>query len=213
MDKNPQGTAGWFQDRLGKVTASKLHCIAQRAVRNPEKPLKKYDDYKAQLVLERLTGKVAESFVTEAMEIGMAREDAAALTYAMETGADVQNSPFVPHGTIADCGASPDRLVGESGLIEIKCPQPAAHMDFIMTNKIKEEYVWQMQWQMACTGRQWCDFVSYNPDFPPHLVARTKRVERDNDAILSAESLVIIFLDEVRAQVVALESPEVKAVT
>ena len=208
MDKNPQGTAGWFQDRLGKVTASKLHCIAQRAVRNPDKPLKKYDDYKAQLVLERLTGKVADSFVTEAMEIGMAREDAAALHYAMETGADVQASPFVEQLEIAECGASPDRLVGDNGVIEIKCPQPAAHMDFIMTGKIKEEYVWQIQWQMACTGRQWCDFVSYNPDFPPHLVCQVQRVARDPQAILNAESLVIIFLDEVRTQVSALEKPE-----
>lgn len=205
MDKNPQEGAAWIAARVGKVTASNVWKIVRRQKNG--NPYAAYDDYLTQLVLERLTGRAADNFVSDAMQIGTMREDGAALHYAMETGADVQFAPFVDHPTIADCGASPDRLVDDMGLVEIKCPQPKAHMDFLMTGAIPENYWWQMQWQMACTERAWCDFMSYSPDFDarPALVAKIKRIERDDAAITEAENLVMVFIEEVKAQVAKLE--------
>lgn len=205
MDKNPQDSAAWIQSRVGKVTASNLWKVVRRQKNG--KTYAAHDDYLAQLVMERLTGRAADNYVSEAMEIGTMREDGAALHYAMETGADVQFSDFVNHPTIEGCGASPDRLVDDMGLIEIKCPQPKAHFDFLMTDEIPENYWWQMQWQMACTERQWCDFMSYSPEFDarPALVAKIKRVERDDEAIMQAENLAMLFIEEVKARVEKLE--------
>lgn len=189
--RNPQELASWHASRVGKVTASAVHKIARR--RKDGNPYAEYANYQAEIILERLTGSAASHFVTPAMEVGTLREPEAALAYTMETGREVAFSEFVDHPTIARSGASPDRLVGDDGLIEIKCPQPKAHLDFLMTGAVPDEYYWQMQWQMACTGRQWCDLFYYNPDFPPHLQTRTVRIDRNADDILNAESLIIIF--------------------
>lgn len=206
MTSNPQEKASWHIARVGKVTASAVHKIVRRTAK--DKPYAAYGDYQSELILERLTGKAADHFVSAAMETGTLREPEAALAYTMETGRKVEFSDFVDHATVARSGASPDRLVGENGLLEIKCPQPKAHMDFLMTETVPVEYYWQMQWQMCCTGRQWCDLMYYNPDFPPHLQTRTVRVERNAMDILNAESLVLIFDQECEAQIEALNKSE-----
>lgn len=206
---NPQEAAAWVAKRVGKVTASSLHKIARR--KKDGNPYSSYEDYRAEIALERLTGRAADHFVTPAMEAGTAREPEAALAYAMETGAELAFSDFVPHPTIECMGASPDRLVGSDGLVEIKCPQPKAHFDFLMTGEIKPEYYWQCQAQMACTGRKWNDLFYYNPEFPPHLQTKCIRIERNADDILNAESLVIIFDQEIEAMLAKLAADEAQA--
>jgi exodeoxyribonuclease (lambda-induced) len=209
MVDNPQEAAAWVAKRVGKVTASSLHKIARR--KKDGNPYASYEDYRAEIALERLTGRAADHFVTPAMEVGTAREPEAALAYAMETGAELAFSDFVPHPTIEAMGASPDRLVGSEGLVEIKCPQPKAHFDFLMTGAIKPEYYWQCQAQMACTGRKWDDLFYYNPDFPPHLQTKRIRIERNDDDIRNAESLVIIFDQECEAMLAKLAAEEAQA--
>jgi len=206
---NPQEAAAWVAKRVGKVTASSLHKVARR--KKDGTPYAAYEDYRAEIALERLTGRAADHFVTPAMETGTAREPEAALAYAMETGTELAFSDFVPHPTIEAMGASPDRLVGFEGLVEIKCPQPKAHFDFLMTGEIKPEYYWQCQAQMACTKRKWDDLFYYNPDFPPHLQTKRVRIERNDDDILNAESLVILFDKECEEMLATLAAAEEQA--
>jgi predicted phage-related endonuclease len=103
-------------------------------------------------------------------------------------------------------GASPDGLVGDRGLVEIKCPQPTAHIETLDSQAIPAKYIPQMDWQLACTGRDWCDFVSYNPEFPEKMRMFVKRLERDDKRIKELEAMVEVFLDEVQAKVLALKS-------
>ena len=123
-------------------------------------------------------------------------EPVARAVYIIETGRDVEETGMIEHPTIAMSGASPDGLVGSDGLIEIKCPNTATHLEFVCTNEPKPAYMLQMLWQMACTGRQWCDFVSYDDRLPEHLAYRCIRIERDNDKIAEIEAEVIAFLAE-----------------
>lgn len=209
MVDNPQEAAAWVAKRVGKVTASSLYKVARR--KKDGTPYADYDNYRAEIALERLTGRAADHFVTPAMETGTAREPEAALAYSMETGAELAFSDFVPHPTIEAMGASPDRLVGADGLVEIKCPQPKAHFDFLMTGLIKPEYYWQCQGGMSCTKRKWNDLFYYNPDFPPHLQTKRVRIDRNDDDILNAESLVIIFDQEIEAMLAKLAAEEAQA--
>jgi len=113
---------------------------------------------------------------------------------------------FVTHPSIQMAGASPDGLVGTDGLVEIKCPNTATHIDTLLGGKVDSKYITQIQWQLACTGRQWCDFVSYDPRMPEHLAIWVKRVPRDDAMIEELESAVRVFLAEVASTVAALEA-------
>jgi hypothetical protein len=118
---------------------------------------------------------------------------------------------FAPHPSIADSGASPDGLVGSGGLVEFKCPNTATHIDTLLTGKIDADYITQMQWQMACTGRQWCDWVSFDPRMPESMKLYVRRVDRDNDLIATLEKDVTAFLDEMAkklAQLIALQQKQ-----
>ena len=130
------------------------------------------------------------------MQHGTDTEPAARAMYMLETGADVTETGFIPHPSIAMSGASPDGLVGEDGLIEIKCPNTATHLEFLQSRKPKHEYLLQMQWQMACTGRQWCDFVSYDDRLPEKLAYRCIRIPRDDKLIAELEEEAVKFLTE-----------------
>ena len=160
----------------------------------------------AQLLTERLTGEVAESFSSSAMQWGTDTEPKARATYALLTGNSVTETGFVVHPSIANAGASPDGLVDEDGLIEIKCPNTATHLDTLRTEKIPGKYQKQMLWQMACTGRAWCDFVSFDPRLPANLCIFLQRFERDDAAIASIEEEVSGFLEELDTQIRALEA-------
>ena len=195
----------WFEARLGKVTASKIADVMSTLKTGKEAITRK--NYRIQLVSERLTNKKADSFINDAMRIGIEREDDARTSYIFKHN-DVEETGFVDHPTIPMTGASPDGLVGDDGLIEIKCPLTTTHTDTLISGKAPSKYIPQMQWQMACTGRKWCDFVSYNPDFPENLQLFVVRVERDDTLIKELEDGVKKFLSEVDETVTKLKESE-----
>ena len=188
-----QRTEEWFADRLGKVTASRIADVMM----NPTTA--GYANYQAQLVCERLTGQPTETFTSAAMQHGTDTEPQARAMYELTCGADVVEVGFIPHSTLAMSGASPDGLVGDDGLVEIKCPQPATHIKTLTGKSIDRRYLLQMQWQMACTDRQWCDFVSFCPSFPADLQLFVKRVERDAEMVEEITAAVTQFLAGVDA--------------
>ena len=197
-----QGTPEWFNSRLGKVTASRVADVLA-TIKSGESASRR--NYRMQLVCERLTGKKEETFTNAHMERGIELEPIARSLYEMDSGLFVKEIAFVEHPTIAMAGCSPDGLVGDDGLIEIKCPTVANHIETLTSNSAPSKYIAQMQWQMACTGRKWCDFVSFNVELPDHLQLFVKRVERDDEYIANAEKEVIAFLDEVSETVTKLE--------
>ena len=195
-----QGTDEWLLERAGKVTASALSNVMMA------KTTAGYQNYMAQLICERLTGEPVETFKSAAMEHGNETEPQARAFYEMETGNEVVEVGFCPHSTLDKSGASPDGLVGELGLVEIKCPQPAKHIKNLMGGTIDKAYMLQMQWQMECTGREWCDFVSFNPTFPAHLQLHITRVDRDAEMQEEIKTAVTNFLADLDAKLRALEA-------
>jgi putative phage-type endonuclease len=193
-----QGTPEWFAQRLGKVTASR---VADVIAKTKTGYSTSRANYLAQLVAERLTGQAAESFSNAAMQHGTETEPLARMAYETETGLMVTEVAMIDHPTIAMTGASPDGLVGESGLVEIKCPNTATHIDTLLSDKAPTKYIPQMQWQMVCTGRAWCDFVSFDPRLPEDMQLFVKRVERDDAYIAELEAEVKTFLIEVESTV------------
>lgn len=188
-----QGTPEWFEQRRGKVTASR---IADLMAKTKTGYSASRQNYLMQLLCERLTGKVEEGYKSSAMQRGSELEDEARNWYQLETGEIVEQVSFIDHPSIDFAGASPDGLVGEDGLIEIKCPNTATHIETLRTEKPSERYYKQMQWQMAVTGRKWCDFVSFDDRLPSRLAYFCKRIPRDDQAIAEIETAVQQFLTE-----------------
>lgn len=193
-----QRTAEWFQARLGKVTASR---VADVIAKTKTGYSASRENYMAQLVVERLTNTQAESYTNAAMQWGTDQEPFARAAYELKMGVMVDETGLVDHPTIPMAGASPDGLVGEDGLVEIKCPNTATHIDTLLTQTVPAKYNTQMQFQMACTGRQWCDFVSFDPRMPQKAQIFIKRVLRDDSFIKEIESEIKKFLAEVSAKV------------
>lgn len=196
-----QQTDEWRQERCGKVTASR---ISDMLAKTKTGWGASRGNYMAELVAERLTGRPTEGFQSAAMRRGTELEPDAADAYEFRTGLDLQPVGFVPHPTIAMAGSSPDRLVGADGLAEIKVPNTATHIETLLKGNIDAGYLKQMDFQMACTGRQWCDFVSFCPDLPPRMQLFIKRIHRNAGTIGEIERETVVFLSEVEAQVAAL---------
>ena len=187
-----QGSPEWLAERAGKVTASMVSAVLMK----PETA--GYRDYQAQLVAEILTGKPQGSdFTSAAMQFGTETEPLARSAYEAETGFSVDEVGFCQHPTIERSGASPDGLMGKNGLVEIKCPKVATHLAYLIAGVVPATYRNQMMWQMACTGRDWCDFVSFRPDLPEHLQLFIVRFKRDPARIIELETAVVAFLDSV----------------
>lgn len=205
-----QGTEEWRRQRLGKATGSRIADIIAKGKSGASSASRK--NYAAQLVIERLTEEVQPGFSSEPMEWGNDKEPEARAAYAFlrADGVTVTKAGFVDHPRIPMAGASPDSYVGEDGLLEIKCPNSATHMETILGKSPPAKYMTQMQWVMACTGRQWCDFVSYDPRFPENLALHVIRVPRDQKRIIELETEVSIFLREVSAAVDALKALELE---
>lgn len=202
-----QRTPEWFADRAGKVTASK---IADMMATTKSGPSASRANYLAQLVAERLTGTVEQGFTNAAMQHGIDCEAEARTAYEFLHSATVVEVGMVPHPTIAMAGASPDGLVGDDGLIEIKCPNTATHIATLRGGSIDGKYLKQMQFQMACTGRQWCDFASYDPRLPVEMQLHVVRVPRDDAMIAEIEAATIAFLAEVDVTVADLSNRYMK---
>ena len=188
-----QGTEEWFTIRIGKVTASR---VADVIAKTKTGYSASRDNYMAQLVCERLTGQKGESFTNAAMQHGTETEPLARAAYEALKDVLVDEVGFVPHPTIEMAGASPDGLVGDDGLIEIKCPNTATHIDTLLSQTVPGKYNTQMQFQMACTGRKWCDFVSFDNRLPEELQLFVKRVPRDDTYIKLMEAEIVQFIAE-----------------
>lgn len=193
-----QGSPEWHAKRCGKVTASR---IADMMAKTKTGWGAGRANYRAQLVAERLTGIVANGYTNDAMEWGTATEADARAAYSFLRNADVVEIDFVDHPTIGMSGCSPDGLVGEHGLVEIKCPNTATHITTLLGGTIPGKYQLQMLWQMACTGRQWCDFVSFDPRMPDDMRLFVQRLARDEGQIAEIAAEVQVFLGEVEAMV------------
>lgn len=198
MNEIIQGSQEWFAQRIGRVTASRVSDIIAKTKTGVSASRA---NYLAQLVAERLTGQAADTFKSGAMQHGTETEPQARMAYEAETGLMVTEVAMIQHGTIEMAGASPDGLVGEDGLVEIKCPNTSTHIATLMADKAPIQYIPQMQWQMACTGRAWCDFVSFDPRMPEDMQLFIKRVPRDNALIAEYEAEVVKFLAEVQETV------------
>ena len=198
MSEIIQGTPEWFAQRLGKVTASR---VADVIAKTKSGYSTSRANYLAQLVAERLTGRVAESYSNAAMQHGTDTEPLARMAYEAETGLMVTEVAMIDHPTIPMTGASPDGFVGDQGLVEIKCPNTATHIDTLLADKTQSKYTPQMQWQMACTGKKWCDFVSFDPRLPDDMQLFVTRVERDDAYIAELEAEIKTFLGEVETTV------------
>ena len=186
-----QGTDEWFAARLGKVTASRAADVMTK------KGSAARANLSAQLVLERLTNTKGESFSSAAMQWGVDQEPFARAAYEAHSGVWVDTVGFVQHPTIERAGASPDGLVGHDGLVEIKCPNTATMIDTLLTGKVPSNYATQMQMQMACTGRAWCDYAVFDSRMPVKAQLFVKRVQRDQKFIDDMEKEIIAFLAEV----------------
>lgn len=201
MHSMDQGSAEWLQARLGKATASK---IADIMAKTKSGPSASRANYAAQLVAERLSGTPAEGFTNAAMQWGTDTESEARDAYAADRLCEVREIGFADHPTIPMTGASPDGLIGEDGLVEIKCPNTATHIDTLLNRAVPSKYVKQMMWQMACTERRWCDFASYDPRLPESMRLLVIRLHRSDDMIAEIEAEVAAFLVEVDQTVAAL---------
>lgn len=198
-----QGSPEWFEQRLGRATASR---IADVIAKTKTGYSTSRENYCVELALERITGKRQEFYSNDAMKWGTETEPLARAAYEAHTGAMVEEVAMIAHPTIEMAGASPDGLLDADGLIEIKCPNSATHIKTMLSSKPDSKYITQMMWQMACTGRKWCEFVSFDPRFPQHLRLFIKRIERDDAMVASLEKEVSSFLAEVSEMVEQLNN-------
>ena len=199
MSEVEQLSPEWFAQRCGKATASRISDIVAKTKSGYSTSRA---NYMAQLVVERMTNQVAESYTNAAMEWGIENEGFARANYESKMNLLVTETGAIDHPTIPMSAASPDGLVVDKdnaslGCLEIKCPNTAQHISSLLGEEVAKKYYDQMQWQLACTGRYWCDFVSYDPRMPKELQLFIKRIVRDDKYIAELEGEVIQFLKEV----------------
>lgn len=201
-----QRSEGWFADRCGKVTASRIKDIGAKPVKG-----KKYNALTLTILSERITSVQEETPTSKAMQWGIDQEENAIAAYENETGNFVKGTGLIDHPVIKLSGASPDGLVNLDGQIEVKCPSTATHLNTLLTKEIPVEYIPQITWQLACTRRGWCDFVSYDPRLPEHLRLVVIRVNAENLDIAGIEQSVIQFNQKIDQIIAELNPVEVAA--
>lgn len=182
-----QGTDEWLQARAGKITASRIADVLMKPTTAG------YQNYRSQLICERLTGRPVDTFKSAAMQRGNDIEPQARAMFTMNTGLAVEETGFVDHPTIPNAGASPDGLIGDDGLVEIKCPLMTEHIRMLTGGKPKHVYACQMDWQMECTGRKWVRFVNFHPEFPDDLQMHIIEIERNEERLEQLREAVAAF--------------------
>lgn len=198
-----QRSAEWFAARLGKATASRMADICAKTKSGYAATRKAYH---SQLVRERLLGVPEDSYCNAAMQWGIDHEAEARRAYEFHADCDVVEVGFIDHAAIPNAGCSPDGLIGDDGLVELKCPTPATHQDILLGKAFPDKYVKQAVWQMACTGRVYCDLVTYDPRWPEAMRLFVQRIDRDDEAIAELEAEVTAFLAEVDETVARLRA-------
>lgn len=194
-----QGTEEWLAQRRGKATASRFKDVLAMVGRGEAASRR---NYRADLVVERITGESEPFFESWEMKRGRDLEPEARAAYlkAFDLEADHIEAGFIDHDSLM-AGCSPDGFIGMDGLVEIKCPErKAKHIALLLEPSVPSEYHWQVQGQLWITGRDWCDFVSYHPAFPPKMQLVRIRVKRDAGEIKKLEAAVRVFLHEVDEQ-------------
>jgi len=218
-----QQSDAWLRVRVGRITGSRIADVCSYLTRASNKkkagdPSAKRDDYKLEIITARLTGRHKDHYTTPAMERGTMLEDDARLYYEGATRQMAEPVGFVVHREYDFTGASADSLVGEDGVLEIKCPLPWNHLEYVLDGEVPAQYMPQIQWEMACSGRKWCDFVSFCPDIPTEsLRFFYRRVERDEqliarytDEVLKFEAEIKAFMEEHGATPIAPFPPEIR---
>ena len=198
-----QRSPEWFAARCGSLGASQIH---EALARTKTGWGASRANIMAQLAVERLTGAPSEGFTTAAMQHGIDTEPQARAAYEFLTDTKVQEVGLILHPTIVGSHASPDGMIGADGLLELKCPQPAAHLDTLLNERMPDKYFKQIMWQLGCSNRIWADYVSFSPVFPAAMQLWVKRVERDPNFISELESEVRTFLVELERKVDELRS-------
>jgi len=199
MNDIAQRSVEWFESRRGLVTASRIKDIAKKQKNGSFYATR--ETYKNQLIAEIITGVSVKIPTSDAMQHGIDTEEMARKEYSEIVWDDVVEAPFVKHSRIERSGASPDGLVGSDGLLEIKCPTTVTHVLTLRENKMPEDHNYQVQWQMACTGRKFCDFMSYDPRLPEQYRIYLERIDRDDLFIAQLEEIVVNFLKEVDEEI------------
>ena len=199
-----QRSEGWFEARRGLVTASKIKDIAKKQKNGSFYATR--ETYKNQLIAEIITGVSIKIPTSDAMQHGIDTEEAARKAYQEIVWDEVTEASFVKHSRIERSGASPDGYVGDKGLLEIKCPTTVTHVLTLRNNEMPEDHAYQVQWQMACTGRKFCDFMSYDPRLPEQYRIYLERIDRDDLFIAQLEEIVVNFLKEVDEEIKKLEN-------
>ena len=184
-----QRTEQWYADRLGHATGSRASDILAG------KDTQARRGYLTQIVTERLTNRQQDGYINADMQRGIDIEPIARAAYQASREL-VDEVGFVRHPTIQWFGASPDGLVGDDGLIELKCPRSTTHLDYWQSGKPPAKYVPQMLAQLSCTRRKWVDFVSFDDRFPEHLQLYVARFQPTEEIIEQFEQKVIEFLKE-----------------
>jgi putative phage-type endonuclease len=197
----PQGGAAWRKARSGLVTASRLGDLTARTKTGWSASRA---SYMGQILAERLTGEPLQTAASGPMRWGLETEPLAKAAYAYRMDVEVEAAGFVLHPTVPMSGASPDGFLGEDGVIEIKCPTTITHLETLAADEIPSKHLAQMHWQMACTGRAWCDFVSFDPRLPEELKLFVRRAHQDEAFITELEGMVRTFLDEVDQRLLAI---------
>lgn len=199
-----QNTSEWHAARVGKLTASRFHDAVAK-LKNGSWGASRAN-YMAELIAERVTGEPYPHYSNQAMQWGNLVEADARAAYSFYADVDVVEVGFIGHPIIEMSGCSPDGLVGDDGLVEFKCPNTATHIDTLLGAQIDRAYHLQMMWQMACTGRKWCDWVSFDPRLPERLRLYVERVTRHEDLIANMERDASVFLAELQQRVEELEA-------
>jgi len=193
-----QRSPEWFAHRVGRVTASRISDLMAQTKSGPGAARK---NYMADLIAERLTGEAREGFSNAAMQWGTDTEPQARAAYEFITDQAVTEVGFIDHPRLQMAGCSPDGLIGDGGMVEIKCPNTATHLDTLLSGKVDGKYLKQMQFQMACADREWCDFVSFDPRLPPEMQLFVQRVASHDQTIAEIEGAVSEFLHELNDKV------------
>jgi putative phage-type endonuclease len=198
MSYQQENREEWLKQRLGLVTGSAISNVLMDSSKAGHR------NYMAQLVCERLTGEPTETYISPAMQHGIDTEDEARAAYMARNAVIVEEVGFIRHPKL-EAGCSPDGIVGQDGLIEIKCVQPATALDLLESKKVPGDHYNQIQWQLAVTGRDWCDYVVYQPKLPERLRLNVMRVVRNQSDILNMTVKVEQFLEELNRKVKKLK--------
>jgi len=199
-----QRTDDWWNARRGQVGASRVYdvCTGGKGITR--------QNFMDELICLIVTGQ-KDNFTNQYIEWGIDQEPKARQMYEIVTGNDVAEVGWVCHPHLHRTGASPDGLVSDDGLLEIKCPASKTHQAFILNDKIAKKYIYQMQWQMECTGRKWCDFASYDPRFPDPLKIKIQRVNFDKELVEKITENVVTFVNELEEKLAHIRELQEKA--